>query len=380
MVNKMIYFDNAASTKPSKEVLDAYLITASNSFENPNSLHKYGIKNLTNINRIKQNILKLLGFSNEYEVIFTSGATESNNLAIIGYARKNALRGKKIITSSVEHESILNAFKELESEGFNVVYLSPNSDGKIDIDEFKKEFTKDTILVSIMAVNNEAGFKINIEDISKIVRTNPKCVLHSDCAQTLGKFKVNFNDFDLVTISGHKINGLKGIGALIKKKKINIQPIVYGGGQENGLRSGTLDYPSIVAFNVAIENVIKDFRINYSKVSSLHNYLVNELGKIDEVILHQFKDFTPYIINFSLKTKKGSVIVEALSNKDIFVSSVSACNSKNEPLSYVLLNLGKSTDEAKNSIRLSLSKDNSIEECEDFIRIFKEILLEVKGR
>lgn len=380
MVNKMIYFDNAASTKPSKEVLDAYLSAALNDFENPNSLHKYGVRNLTHINRVRQNILKLLGFSSDYEVIFTSGATESNNLAILGYARKNSSRGKKIITSSVEHESVLNVFKELEKEGFNVTYLSPNNEGKFDLEEFKKEFTKDTILVSIMTVNNEAGFKTNIEEIAKIVHENPKCVLHSDCAQTLGKYKVNFNTFDLVTISGHKINGLKGIGALIKKKKVNLEPIVYGGGQENGLRSGTLDYPSIVAFNVAIENAMKNFAINYSNITKLHDYLIDELSKIEEVTLHLFKDYTPYIINFSLRTKKGSVIVEALSNKEVFVSSVSACNSKNEPLSYVLLNLGKSIEEAKNSIRLSLGKDSTIKECQDFIRIFKEILLEVRGR
>lgn len=376
----MIYFDNAASTKPSKEVLDAYLKCALNDYENPNSLHKNGIRNLTNINRIRQNILKLLGFSFEYEVIFTSGATESNNLAILGYARKNMNRGKRIITTNVEHESVLDVFKHLEKEGFIVTYLNPTSEGKIDIEEFKKAFTKDTILVSMMTCNNEAGFKLNVEEISKIVHENPKCVFHSDCAQTLGKYPINYNLFDLVTISGHKVNGLKGIGALIKKKKINLEPLVYGGGQENGLRSGTLDYPSICAFNVAIENVMKNFKVNYSKVTGMHDYLVEELSEIDEVILHTFKEYTPYIISFSLKTKKGSVIVEALSNHDIFVSSVSACNSKREPFSYVLSSLGRPIDEAKNSIRISLGKDNTIEECKLFIDTLKEIFNQVRGR
>ena len=365
----MIYFDNAASTKPSKEVLDAYLKCALNDYENPNSLHKNGIRNLTNINRIRQNILKLLGFSFEYEVIFTSGATESNNLAILGYARKNMNRGKRIITTNVEHESVLDVFKHLEKEGFIVTYLNPTSEGKIDIEEVKKAFTKDTILVSMMTCNNEAGFKLNVEEISKIVHENPKCVFHSDCAQTLGKYTINYNLFDLVTISGHKINGLKGIGALIKKKKINLEPLVYGGGQENGLRSGTLDYPSICAFNVAIENVMKNFKVNYSKVTEMHDYLVEELSEIDEVILHTFKEYTPYIINFSLKTKKGSVIVEALSNHDIFV-----------PFSYVLSSLGRPIDETKNSIRISLGKDNTIEECKLFIDTLKEIFNQVRGR
>lgn len=376
----MIYFDSAASTKPSKEVLDAYLDAALNNFENPNSIHKYGMKNFNEINRIKQNILRSLRLPSEYEVTFTSGATESNNLAILGYARRNKNRGKHLITTKVEHESVLEVFKQLEKEGFIVSYLDINEEGKIDIENFKKLFTNDTILVSMMAVNNEVGFKLNIEDVSKIVRTNPKCVLHTDAAQTLGKYNFNFGVADLITISGHKIYGLKGIGALIRKKKINLEPIFYGGGQENGLRSGTLDYPAIVAFNVACQNITKNFKINFEHVNKLHDYLIEELSKIDEVILHEFKDFSPYVINFSLKTKKASVIVEALSNKDIMVSSVSACNSKKEAISYVLLALGKTEAEAKNAIRLSLSIENTIDECDAFIKTFKQILSEIRGR
>lgn len=376
----MIYFDSAASTKPSKEVLDAYLNAAVNNFENPNSIHKYGMKNFNEINRIKQNILRNLKLSSEYDVTFTSGATESNNLAILGYARRNKNRGKHLITTKVEHESVLEVFKQLEKEGFIVSYLDINEEGKIDIENFKKLFSNDTILVSVMAVNNEVGFKLNIEDVSKIVRTNPKCVLHTDAAQTLGKYNFNFGVADLITISGHKIYGLKGIGALIRKKKINLEPIVYGGGQENGLRSGTLDYPAIVAFNVACQNITKNFKINFEHVNKLHDYLIEELSKIDEVILHEFKDFSPYVINFSLKTKKASVVVEALSNKDIMVSSVSACNSKKEAISYVLLVLGKAEDEAKNAIRLSLSIENTIDECDTFIKTFKQILSEIRGR
>lgn len=376
----MIYFDNAASTKPYKEVIDAYLNCAINSYENPNSIHKNGMKYFNEINRIRQNILRQVGLNNEYEVVFTSGATESNNLAILGYCRRNKNRGKKVITTKIEHESVLNVFHELEEEGFQVTYLNINEEGKISLDEFKSAFTNDTILVSTMVINNEVGLRLNIEEISKIVHTNPKCVLHIDAAQTLFKTQFNYTFADLITISGHKIHGLKGIGALLKRKKINLSPVNFGGGQENGLRSGTLDYPAIVAFNEAINIGKKNYRTDYENTKKLRDYLIEELSKIDEVIVHDYKDSSPYILNISLKTKKGSVIVEALSNKDILVSSVSACNSKSEAISYVLLALGKSEIEASNALRISLSNENTLEECKEFIDKFKQILLEVKGR
>lgn len=376
----MIYFDNAASTKPYSEVIDAYLKCALNNYENPNSIHKNGMKYFNEINRIRQNMLKQIGLNQEYEILFTSGATESNNLAILGYCRKNKNRGKKIITTKVEHESVLNVFHQLEEEGFQVTYLNINEDGQISIDEFKKVFSNETILASTMVINNEVGFKLNVEEVSKIVHTNPKCVLHIDAAQTLFKTQFNYSFADLITISGHKIHGLKGVGALIKKKKINLCPIVFGGGQENGLRSGTLDYPSIVALNEAININKKEFRKNLDYVTNLKEYLIKKLSEIDEVIIHNYKDASPYILNISLKTKKGSVIVEALSNKDILVSSVSACNSKSEAISYVLLALGKTNEEASNAIRISLSSENTLEECEEFIKVFTQILSEIKGR
>lgn len=376
----MIYFDNAASTKPYKEVVEKYSACALLNYENPNSIHKNGMKYFNEINRIRQNILKQISLPNDYEVIFTSGATESNNLGILGYCKKNKNRGKKVITTKVEHESVLNVFHELEEEGFEVTYLDIDENGKIDIEKFKKVFSKDTILVSTMVINNEVGFKLNVEEISKIVHTNPKCVLHIDAAQTLFKTEFNYTFADLITISGHKIHGLKGVGVLIKKKKINLSAIVFGGGQENGLRSGTLDYSAIVAFNEAINISKRNFKKDYEHVKKLKEYLIKELKNIDEVILHEYSDASPYILNFSLKTKKGSVIVEALSNEDILLSSVSACNSKREAISYVLLALNKTSTEASNAIRLSLGNENTLEECEEFINKFKVILLRIRGK
>ena len=375
----MIYFDNASSTRPLKECLDAFYVSSSESFYNPNSIHAPAMKLFNEINRIKENCLKKLKLDSTYEVIFTSGASESNNLAILGYALKNRNRGNKVITSKIEHESVLEVFKYLEKIGFNVTYLNVNQNGEIDIDEFKEAIDKNTILVSIMGVNNEVGNVLNIKEIKEVIKAYPKCVLHSDLAQTLGKEKFDFSLLDMFTISAHKIYGIKGIGALIKKKKVMLEPLIHGGGQENGLRSGTLDYSSIVSFNVSLNYTIDHFEENYKKVKDLQTYLLNELSKIDEVSINNFKKSCPYIVNFSLKRKKASVVVEALSNKEIYVSSVSACNSKKEGASYVLLALNKSESDAHNSIRLSLSKDNILEECKIFIETLKEILEKIRG-
>lgn len=376
----MIYFDNASSTRPIDKCLDAFLIAAKESYYNPSSIHAPGMKLFNDINRIKENFLKKLKLDNNYEVIFTSGASESNNLALVGYALKNKGRGRKLITTKIEHESVLEVFKYLETQGFQVTYLNINSEGKIDIDEFKKAIDNQTILVSIMGVNNELGNVLNIKEIKEVIKDYSKCVLHSDLAQTLGKEKFDYTLPDMFTISAHKIYGLKGIGALVKKKKIMLTPLIHGGGQENGLRSGTYDYPSIVSFNASLNFIIEHFDEFYKKSKEMQAFLIENLQKIDEVVINNYpNNSSPFIVNFSLKTKKASVVVEALSNKEIYVSSVSACNSKKEGASYVLLAANKSMHEASNSIRLSLGKDNTIEECKIFIEVLKNILRTVRG-
>ena len=375
----MIYFDNASSTKPIKECLDTFYNESLNNYFNPSSIHEGAMHLSANINRIKANFLKCLKLDDKYEVIFTSGASESNNLAIIGYALKNRNRGNKLITSKVEHESVLNVFHYLETLGFLVTYLDVNKEGKIDLETFKKTIDKDTILVSLMPVNNEVGFILNIKEISEIIKMYPKCVLHCDAAQTLGKERFDYQLADLITISAHKIYGIKGIGALIKKKKISLMPLIHGGGQENGLRSGTLDYPAIASFNVSLNYITTNFENFYKKTLVLQDYLLKELSKIDEIVINTSKNSSPYIVNFSFKTKKASVIVEALSNRGIYCSSVSACNSKKEESSYVLKAIGRSEKEAHNSLRISLSKDNTFEECEEFIKVLKELIAIVRG-
>ncbi|MBR1581749.1 MAG: cysteine desulfurase [Bacilli bacterium] len=376
----MIYFDNASTTKVNKKVLDTYLDANASFFANPNSIHHLGMEVNNKINKEKDKVLSLLKLSSrDYEVIYTSSATEANNLAIIGYCLKNKNKGNHIITTKIEHASVLECFKVLEKEGFEVSYLNVNENGQIDIEEFKKTIKSSTIFASIMPVNNEVGLKLNIKEIKEVIKNYPKCVLHVDAAQTLGKAKFDYSLGDLITISSHKIYGLKSIAALIIKKKINLSPIINGGGQEYNLRSGTQDYPLIVSFTVAIEDILRNFEKNYAKVHLIFEFLTNELSKNPEISLNTYKDQCEYILNFSLLNKKSSVVVEALSNKEIYVSSVSACSSKKEEPSYVLLALNKSLNEAKNSIRLSFGEENTLEEAKIFINELNDILKNIRS-
>src|SRR5574344_1420176 len=330
----MIYFDNASTTKPDKEVLDCFNNASENNYANPHSIHKLAMDNAANIERKKNEILKLLGLSiRDYEVIFTSGATESNNIVIQGFAHRNSKRFNHLMTSNVEHNSVLNVFKELEKEGFKVDYIKVNKEG----------------------------------------------VLDSDLVQAIRKAKIDYAYLDMMTFTSHKIYGLKGCGCFIKKRKINLNPIVYGGNQEEGLRSGTMDYPSICAFTLAIQKVIKEYDKDYSQVKEIRDYIANELKKIDGVVVHDYKTCSPYILSISLTKKKASVVVEALSNRKIYVNSVSACYSKTEAASYVLEAIGRSEEEAKNTIRLSFGKYNTLGEAKEFVVAFKEVLEIIKG-
>ena len=369
----MIYFDNAATTKVSEVVLNTYLDAVKNDFANPSSIHFLGMQLTNKINHSRDNILKYLHLNSEYEVIFTSSATEANNLSIIGYCLANKNRGNVIVTTHIEHASVLETFKYLEKEhGFVVRYLDIDESGKFNVEQVNQTIDNKTILVALTPINNEVGLYVDVELIKSKVSQFPKCVLHLDCSQTLGKYKFDYNQGDLITISSHKIHGLKSISCLIKKKKIRLNPILVGGGQENNLRSSTLDAPLIFSFEIATKEIMSHFIENYAKVTLIFNFLVENLRKIPGVKLHLFKMQTPYILNFSID-KKASVVVEALSNKEIYVSSTSACSSKKEVPSYVIYNLTKSENESKNSIRLSFSSENIIEECKVFLNELNNI-------
>ena len=375
----MIYFDNASTTKPSDLVLKEYLEESKNNYANPSSINKLGVDIFFKVERIKKHILNALNLSNNYEIIFTSGATESNNLAILGYCFKNMNRGKRIITSLVEHASVLNVFKYLATEGFEVIYLNVDNEGNISFEELQKSLNDKTILVSLMGVNNEIGSILNLDEVHSLVTKFPRCVFHSDCAQALGKVDLSYSMLDMITISGHKIHGLKGIGALIKRKNISITPLFYGGGQQENLRSGTIDYPAISAFSLAIDNALKTSKENYLKVESIFNYLYEKLKNNEEVVINSPFISSKYIFSLSLKTQRASVVVEALSNEEIYLNTTSSCDSRKDEPSHVIMALNNNLKLAKNTLRLSFSYENTLEEAKIFLDSFLKILKNIRG-
>lgn len=379
--NKLIYFDNASTTRVNPRVLDVYTKACDEYFANPSSIHKEGQRSLYLFNRTKEELLSLFKLK-EHEVIYLSGATEANNLAIKGVALRYKNRGKHLITSIYEHPSVLEAFKQLEKEfGFEVTYLSPDSQGVISSQKVESAIRRDTILISLMAVNNEIGSINPIEEISNTLEKYPKIIFHVDACQAIGKLEkeINYSKVDLLTISAHKIHGLVGFGVLIKKKKIDLLPLNSGGGQENGLRSGTEDLPNALAFLEAIKIALNDETRNYLYVKELANRLVAYLKVHSELFeLNSAENVNPYIINFSTLTKKGSVVVEALSNENIMVSSTSACHSSKEKGSHVVKSIGKDDKISSNTIRVSLDYSNTLEEVDILISTLNKIIGEIR--
>ncbi|MCQ2087089.1 MAG: cysteine desulfurase [Bacilli bacterium] len=374
-MSSKIYFDNAATTFVDKDILASFNKAIELYPGNPSSIHKYGQESSRIIEKARKLIISSLNLP-EHEVVFTSGATEANNLAIKGYALAHRSRGKHIIVSEVEHPSILETARELERDfGYRVSYLHIGSDGKVNIDELKSLIEKDTFLVSIMAVNNEIGSVNDIAGIAKFLKEYPTIAFHVDGVQALGKLDVNYKDVDMITFTGHKVHGLVGCGCLVKKKGIALEAIINGGGHENNLRSGTYSLPLISTFSLAVSKAIKHQKELYEKVSVLSSKLVEEFSKLEDLVsINSNVKENPFIVNFSLKTHKASVVVEALSNRDIYVSSISACHSNGEPISYVVKALTNDDVLAHNTIRVSFDIQNTVEELNTFIDAFKEIV------
>lgn len=372
MEDKFIYLDNAATTLPNKEVLSLYNDIELNHFGNSGSIHHLGTDSSVFLGKARESILNSFKVK-KHKVYFTGSSTEANNLAIISYCHKYQNRGKHIITSNIEHPSVLECFKKLESEGFKVTYLKVNKEGVISLKDLEASMDNETILVSVMAVNNEIGSINPIKEASSIVHKFPKCSLHVDTTQAVGKLALDYNDIDMFVVSSHKIHGLKGSGALIAKDTLSFEPVVYGGGQEDGYRSGTVSVAQACALAKAVKLAVPS-----KNIKELQGFLYKELGKIEEIELNSNEKCSPYIVNFSLKTKKAAVVVEALSNKKIYVSSVSACNSKREAISYVVTALGKEEKLAHNTVRVSLDNDTTLEELETFVKELKGILEAIK--
>ena len=375
---KIIYLDNASTSKVNPEVLDSFNQITLKYFANASSIHRLGQESNRLLEKSREQILSLLNL-NHHEVIFTSGATEANNLAIKGYALANRNRGNHIITSATEHPSVLNTFKQLEKYGFKITVLPVNDKGVIEVNSLRDAVNENTILVSIMSVNNEIGAVNPIKEIGEYLKKYPKIAFHVDMTQAIGKINIPLENVDMFSFAGHKIHGILGSGALIKDKKIILEPLNSGGGQENNLRSGTNTVALSASLAKALRLAIDNIDSNYRKVSELRDYLVSYLkDNEDKYVLNSLDKNNPYIVNFSLKNRKASVVVEALSNHDIMVSSLSACHSKNEDYSYVVYALNHDMCLAHNTIRVSFSYDNTLEEVKEFIKKLEAIIKEIK--
>ena len=373
-----IYFDNAATTKASDNVVNIVEKVMKEDYGNPSSLHMAGFDAEKYIKEAKATIAGILK-ADEKEIFFTSGGTESNNLALIGAADANKRAGNKILVSSIEHPSVKTTAKHLEDEGFDVVYLPVNKDGVLDLDTLEKEMTKDVILVSVMHVNNEIGSIQPIEEIGKLIKDiNPSVVYHVDAIQSFGKLdiKPKAAKIDLLSVSGHKIHGPKGIGFLYIKNGTKINPIIFGGGQQEAMRSGTENVPGIAGLGVAAKDCYDNLEENEKKLTELKDYLIDELEKMDGVQVNSKKgeQSAPHIVSASFKNVGSEVLLHALEDKGIYVSAGSACSSNKPAISYVLQAINLDEDLLKSTIRFSFNTENTKEEIDETVKALEELL------
>ncbi len=374
----IIYLDNAATAKVDPEVLDSYNQITLKYFANPSSIHSLGQEASRLLDKSREQILSVLKLTH-HKVIFTSGATEANNLAIKGYCFANRTRGNHIITSASEHPSVLNTVMELQDFGYEVTVLPVNENGAVEVKTLKAAIKENTILVSLMMVNNETGAINPIKEVGEYLKKFPKIAFHVDMVQAIGKIPLDLENIDMFSIAGHKIHGLLGSGLLVKEKKIILKAINNGGGQENNLRSGTntlaLSASLAKALRIAISNQAKD----YEHVKTLSKRLLDYLkDNQDKYFINSHFEENPYIVNFSLLHHKASVVVEALSNRGIMVSSLSACHAKHEDYSAVVYAMTNDLNIAHNTIRVSFGRDNTLEEVEDLIKNLETIIKEIK--
>lgn len=373
----MIYLDYAANAPVDKRVLDEYVNASIKYFANPNSTHKLGLEAKNAIDNASKKIAKCLGVS-EDEVIYTSGASESNNLVIQGICNRYKSKGKHIIISKLEHNSIVAPASYMQSLGFEVDMVSPNSNGIIDIDELKSLIREDTILVSITSVDSELGIRQPIEEIGKVLKDYPNLYFHTDASQIIGKDHIDFTDVDLVTIAPHKFYGINGFGILIKRKEIGLVPIIYGGKSTTIYRSGTPVTASILATSKAVELAINELDERKKYISDLNKYVRNKLKEDSNIFINSSESAIPNTINFSVKGIISKDFVDMLGEKDVFVSTKASCCPENSPSKSVYA-LTNDKSLASSSIRLSLSHFTTKEEIDKFFDIFYETMKEYKN-
>ena len=371
----MIYLDNSATTKPCREAVDAIALALTEQWANPSALYSFGFSAAKNLRTARNQVAKALGAEPD-RVFFTSGGTEADNWAIVGSAKRFGKKNKHIISTAVEHPAVLNTLKELESQGYEVTYLQPDAEGVITLDALKGALRKDTFLVSVMTVNNETGAVMPISQMAKLThKLCPDAIFHTDAVQ--GFLKVPFTakncGADLISISAHKVHGVKGAGALYIAPQLKFfPPLLTGGGQENGFRSGTEAMPAIMGFGAACEAMAKTFAEDAEREKALIEYLADKLSSRAKVSVngnHQ----APHILSISVPGIPTQNIINILQDHEIFVSAGSACAKGHR--SHTLTAMGLSPEIMDSSFRVSICRDTTKDELDQLISVIENEIL-----
>ena len=373
-----VYFDNSASTKVSEKAIEIMLKTMRDAYANTSGKHIKGVEAESYVKDAADIIAKTLKVK-KGEIIFTSGGTESNNMALIGGAMSRKRYGKHIIISGIEHPAVYRPAEFLTEQGFELSVLPVNSEGQVDLELLKSTLRDDTVLVSVMYVNNEIGAIEPVEEISRIIKAKNKDILfHVDAIQAYTKLRINpkSQGIDMLSASGHKFHGPKGVGFLYIDSNVKINPIIFGGGHQRGMRSGTLNTTGIAGMGVAAKEAYENFDERINKISDLKYYLMDELEKTEGAVLNtgRGENFAPQVISVSFEDIRAEVLLHALEDRGIYVSSGSACSSNHPGISGTLKAIGVRDDLLDATIRISLSELNNKEEADYFIKNLKELL------
>lgn len=374
-----IYLDNAATTKPCGEAVSAAVDAMTENYGNPSSLHRAGLDAQLAVDRARKAIAASIGVDSS-EIYFTSGATESNNLALRGISAAYGRKRRKLVISSVEHASVDETASALEKNGFEIVRISPRDDGRFYADDFISACDENTCLVSMMLVNNETGYIMPVrETFMAVKRSFPEVITHCDCVQGYMKFPIKAASLgaDLISLSAHKIHGVKGVGAIYIKKGVRVIPIVTGGKQEKGIRSGTESVPLIAAFGAAVDKFRPTIAERYERVSQLKAHLLEKIGGIENVTVNSPSDGSPYVINISAVGKRSEIMLHFLESKGIYVSSGSACSKGQQ--SGVLGEFGISGKRADGAVRISITAQTTEEELDEFAEALAEGMTKIRG-
>ena len=373
-----VYFDNSATTKVFDCVRDIVVKTMTEDYGNPSAKHKKGMEAEQYVRRAAAQIAKTLKVQ-EKEILFTSGGTESNNMALIGTAMANHRAGKHLITTRIEHASVYNPMAWLEQQGFEVTYLGVDEQGHISLEELKASLRPDTILVSVMHVNNEIGAIEPVEEIGAMLHeVNPSILFHVDAIQSYGKLQIRPKkaQIDLLSASGHKIHGPKGVGFLYIDQRVKIHPLIYGGGQQRDLRSGTENVPGIAGLGAAAEEIYRNHEEKMERLIGLKDYFISRIGEIPEAVVNSLpgKEGAPQIVSVSFSGVRSEVLLHALEDKGIYVSSGSACSSNHPAISGTLKAVGVKRELLDSTLRFSFGMFNTREEADYTIDMLKELL------